>query len=192
MAMLGLVLGRPAPEETLVSRPPGLVGWRSALAFGAGAVAHASNDDFDHLLQARTSLAQRRQVLERAERAHPVDYFYVQAFARIEPLRPPAGGVSPRLHALNRALRLCPACETVHMEVARSLWQLNLRSQSLVEWREAVRIQPAGFPGALGELFTAGARPEQPAAIAAFDAERMIDVANFLISVGRLTTPSSS
>jgi tetratricopeptide (TPR) repeat protein len=190
MAMLGLVLGRSgAKDQALVPRRAAwpVVGLAlAAMLFGAASVAHASNDDFDRLLQATTSLPQRRALLERAERAHPVDYFYVQAFARTEPLRLTAGGVSPRLHALNRALRLCPGCETVHIEVARSLWQLNLRSQSLVEWRDAVRLQPSAFDGALRELFAAGAKPEQLAAIAAFDASRMIDVANFMLRVGRL------
>ena len=149
MAMLGLVLGRAnAAGEALVP-PKGT--WPivavalGGLVFGAGAVVRASNDDFDRQLKLSMPAPQRRQLLERAGRAHPVDYFYVQSFARTEPLRPPGGqGVSPRLHALNRALRLCPGCESVHIEVARNLWQLNLRSQALVEWREAVRrhLQP--------------------------------------------------
>ena len=55
------------------------------------------------------------------------------AYARTEPLRSSEGGISPRLHALNRALRLCPGCETVHLEVARNLWQLSSRSQALCD-----------------------------------------------------------
>src|SRR4029077_18092008 len=47
-------------------------------------------------------------------------------------------------------------------------------------------FQPAAFPAALGELFAAGAKPEQLGAVATFDADRMIDVANFLIRVNHL------
>ena len=80
--------------------------------------------DFDKLSQRAHGLAERRAVLLRAQSVHPTDYFYALAFARTEPLKPPQGGKSPRLHALNRALRLCPRCQLVHVEVARSLWQL--------------------------------------------------------------------
>ena len=57
----------------------------------------------------------------------------------------PATGPSPRLHALNRALRLCPSCEQVHSEVGRTLWKMGLRSQALIEWRTAVEHQPMLF-----------------------------------------------
>ena len=75
----------------------------------------------------------------RAQQPHPVDYFFALATPASSRCGPAADGVSPRLHALNRALRLCPSCELVHVEVARSLWQLALRAQALLEWREAVR-----------------------------------------------------
>ena len=110
-----------------------------------------SFDDFDALLKQRPDADARRALLARAQQAHPLDYFYALAYARLEPLKG-AEGPSPRLHALNRALRLCPGCETAHVEVARNLWQLGLRRQALLEWRTAVDIQPALFTSALGEL----------------------------------------
>lgn len=190
MALLGQVLGRSrSAEEGLIPQRgtwpvAGLA--LVALLVGAGSVAHASYDDFDRKLRAEPTEPGRRKLLERAERAHPVDYFYVLALAQTEPLRAAGKGVSPRLHTLNRALRLCPACEAVHMEVARNLWALSSRSQALVEWREAVRLQPTVFQAVLGELFRGGARPEQLASVASFDAERMIDVAKFLVRVGHV------
>jgi tetratricopeptide (TPR) repeat protein len=188
MAILGMVLGRSrASEGMLAARPAWLVvGLAVAgLLFGTGSVAHASYDDFDNLLRSNTSSDQRRELLGRAQRAHPVDYFYALAFARTEPLRAPGEGVSPRLHALNHALRLCPSCELVHVEVARSLWGLGLRSQALGEWREAVHLQPTYFEQALRELAAAGAKPEELVALASFDGTKMIDVATFLAKRNR-------
>jgi tetratricopeptide (TPR) repeat protein len=190
LAVLGLLLGRSRAAEELLM--PGRRPWQpvalalAGMVFGVGALAHGSYDNFDAQLHAAATRPQRQKILERAEQVHPVDYFYVLAAARNEPLRPPGKGVSPRLHDLNRALRLCPSCEMVHVEVARNLWQLSMRAQALVEWREAVRIQPTIFEGVLGELFAAGAKPEELAAVATFDAKRMIDVATFLTGINRL------
>jgi tetratricopeptide (TPR) repeat protein len=190
MAMLGLVLGRSkAAEATLVVGRPAWAAVGLAvvgLLFGAAAVAHPSYDDFDARLRATPNLEQRRELLARAERAHPVDYFYALAWARTEPLRGTGAGLSPRLHALNHALRLCPSCELVHMEVARDLWALSLRSQALVEWRTVVSLQPGYFEATLNELARSGARAEDLAAIAAFDPKQMIDVAGYLMGLGRV------
>ena len=76
---------------------------------------------------------ERRAVLVRAQEAHPLDYFYVLSYARLEPLRGPPGTPSPRMHSLNRALRLCPGCDAVHQEVASNLWRMGLRSQALLQ-----------------------------------------------------------
>lgn len=153
---------------------------------GAAAIAHPSADDFDtQLRQARTPAA-RKAVLERARRAHPVDYFYVLASAGYEPLKGPPGQPSPRFHLLNQALMLCPGCEAVHTQVAQGLWSLGLRRQALLEYRSAVEIQPQQFMQVLGHLFREGAKPEELAAIATFDPNRMIDVAHFLSTTGRL------
>src|SRR6185436_15365384 len=91
-------------------------------------------------------------------------------------------GRSPRLHALNRALRLCPACQLVHVEVARSLWKLNAHAQALVEWRTAAQLQPTSlyFGRLIDELHRAGATARELAAVASFDASKMVEVANFL------------
>jgi tetratricopeptide (TPR) repeat protein len=189
-AILGTVLGR---LRTQGQTPwSARAGWGLAVAaaafaaFGIAATAHRSYDDFDALLKHAPSFNARRTVLARAEQTHPLDYFYALANARLLPLKGGPNAPSPRLHALNRALRLCPGCETAHAEVARNLWKLGLRSQSLLEWRTAVEIQPALFTIVLGELFVAGAKPEELAAVASTDVGRALELVAFLSSQGRL------
>ncbi len=108
----------------------------------------------------------RRALLTRAEETHPLDYFYALEDARLQPLKGAPGTPSPRMHALNRALGLCPTCDAVHVEVARNLWRIGLRPQALLEWRTAVELQSRLFPPALGELFAVGAKPQELAAVA--------------------------
>src|SRR5262249_52442191 len=117
---------------------------------------------------------------------HPLDYFYVLGQARLLPLKAAPGTPSPRLHALNRAMRLCPGCEAAHADVARNLWKLGLRPQALLEWRTAVEIQPVLFQPVLGELFMAGARPEELAAVASTDVRRLLELVAFLSVQERL------
>ncbi len=158
-----------------------------ALGFGVASTASGTADNFDALLKRPMTVDARRTLLQRAERAHPLDYFYALEMGRVDPLKAPPGQPSPRLHDLNRALRLCPTCETVHLEVARNLWRLGLRSQSLLEWRTAVALQPQLFLPGIGELFAAGATPQQLAAVASADPARMIELVAFLNARGRRT-----
>jgi tetratricopeptide (TPR) repeat protein len=190
VAVLGTVVGRTGVKETGS-------GWRSraatvvpvvaiaALVCGVVATAHASNRDMDALLK-RAAPSARRDLLIAAQRAHPLDYFYALSYAQVEPLKGPPGTPSPRLHALNRALRLCPACEAIHAEVATNLWRMGLRGQALLEWRSAIELQPSLLPVVLGKLFAAGAKPTELAAVAAYDPPRMVEVANFLRSMSRI------
>ncbi|HEX4406470.1 MAG TPA: O-antigen ligase family protein [Polyangia bacterium] len=184
-ALLGTTLGRMRPANAPEPSPrtawifAAIVG--AAALFGVVSVAHSSDDDFDTRLKQPQSLAQRRALLLRAEAVHPTDYFYALAYAATEPLQFGGGrGRSPRLHALNRALELCPNCELVHLDVARSLWQLGSHRQALVEWRTAVQLQPALFPGVVDELWRLKASGRELAAVASFDASKMVDTANFL------------
>jgi len=158
----------------------------ASLVIGMASVAHGSYDDFDRLLKRSSGTEATRDLVTRAERVHPTDYFYALTYARLQPIKAPGGGPSPRFHALNRALVLCPSCEAVHVEVARNLWSLGLRSQSLLEWRTAVDIQPKLLLPSLRELFGAGAKADDLVTVAALDANRMIEVATFLGSVSRL------
>jgi tetratricopeptide (TPR) repeat protein len=194
-AILGTVFGRlrasndqdPAPAQARR-----LGGWTVAAAAGVGLVAgivstaHRSYDDFDTLLQQRMPPAARQALLIRAEETHPLDYLYALSDARLEPLKGAPGSPSPRLHALNRALRLCPSCEVIHTEVARNLWHMGLRRQSILEWRTAVDIQPLLFAPMLGELFAGGAKPEELAAVASPNAGRLTELASFLSAQSRV------
>jgi tetratricopeptide (TPR) repeat protein len=184
MAILGTVLGRCVQTDEH-ARPQRaawpIVGLAAAgMLFGVGTLAHGSADNFDKLLKEARGAKEVRAVLARAQAVHPTDYFYPLAYAATEPLRPPGGGRSPRLHMLNIALRLCPSCEIVHVEVARSLWKLGSHSQSIIEWRTAVQLQPLMLDRVMDELDKAGAKPQEIAAVASFDARKMVDVATFL------------
>jgi O-antigen ligase/tetratricopeptide (TPR) repeat protein len=192
VAVLGVVLGRCPSPATAWPRSPG-VKWgvvglaAGGLVFGIASAARGSYDNFDALLKRPMKAPARQALLVRAEDAHPLDYFYALDDARLRPLKgTPGSPASPRLHALNRALRLCPACETVHVEVARNLWHLGLRRQSILEWRTAVDLQPVLFAPTLSELFAAGAKPEELAAVASASTARMLDLVAFLTRLGRL------
>jgi tetratricopeptide (TPR) repeat protein len=187
--ILGTVLGRShvAEERSRLSRFKWTVVATACLGLvvGMGSLAHGSADDFDALLKVARPEA-KKQLVERAQRAHPIDYFYALVHARLEPLKAPSGTASPRFRALNRALALCPSCEAAHAEVARNLWSLGRRKQALFEWRSAIDIQPKLLRRTIGELFAAGARAEELAAVAASTPDRMLEVASFLSSVSRL------
>jgi O-antigen ligase len=193
-AVLGMILGRhrSSGEQAVGSRwsaraPLVMAGLASAgLVFGVASLAHASYDDFDVLLRKPSPPTAQHQLLIRAEETHPLDYLYALADARSEPLKGAPGTPSPRLHALNRALRLCPSCEVVHVEIARNLWRMGLRRQALLEWRTAVDIQPLLFDPTIGELFASGAKPQELAAVAASSSARTLGLVSFLGNLGRL------
>ena len=193
-AVVGMILGRlrPSGEQPGGSRGPAraplaLAGLASAgLIFGVASLVHASYDDFDALLRRRSTPAAQHQLVIRAEETHPLDYLYALDDARSEPLKGAPGTPSPRLHALNRALRLCPSCEAVHVEIARNLWRMGLRRQALLEWRTATDIQPSLFTPMVGELFGAGAKPQELAAVAASSSARTLELVSFLGNLGRL------
>lgn len=193
-AVLGMILGRhrSSGEQTVRSRwsaraPFVMAGLASAgLIFGIASLAHRSYDDFDALLRRPSSPTAQHQLLIRAEETHPLDYLYALGDARSEPLKGAPGTPSPRLHALNRALRLCPSCEVVHVEIARNLWRMGLRRQALLEWRTAVDIQPSLFSPMVGELFGAGAKPQELGAVAASSSARTLELVTFLGGLGHV------
>jgi tetratricopeptide (TPR) repeat protein len=188
-AVLGTVLGRchSAQAEPPSRRSTWIVAGATcaSLVFGIVGVALPSHDDFDKLLKRAKTVTDARAILRRAQLAHPTDYFFAFAYAKTEPARP-VDGRSPRLHALNRALRLCPGCEQVHAEVARTLWKMGRRSQSLVEWRAAVQSQPPMFTAAMKELWSSGARPSDLAALASIEPAKMVEAADFLAGNNKL------
>ena len=189
-AVAGTLFGRQrgpesAPATRSVTFTRAVAGLAAlGLVFGIESTAHSSNDDFDALLRRAHTRSEQMAVLARAERTHPLDYFYALDEARLEPL---AGSPSPRLHALNRALRLCPSCETIHAEVARNLWAVGLRRQALLEWRTAVDLQPELLRPLLGEVFALGARPEELTSLAGTDTGRMLQAVDFIEARGRVS-----
>ena len=135
-AILGTVLGRTrdVPERALSPRS-GIGIWAVALGgilIGGASVAAPTRGDFDRIGGNAPAGTAKREMALRAQAAHPVDYFYVLAQAAAEPIAPDAGGRSPRLHALNHALLLCPHCPAVHAAVAGTLWALGKRARP---WR---------------------------------------------------------
>jgi tetratricopeptide (TPR) repeat protein len=190
MAVLGVLFARlnaERPESAHGANRGLAVAGVAVVGLVAGTVSliHSSSDDLDQLLK-RALPTEKRGLLARAQATHPLDYFYALSFAALEPIKGRPGHPSPRMHALNRALRLCPSCETVHGEIASNLWLLGYRKQSLMEWRSAVDLQPVLLNPVLGKLFAAGGKPEELAAVAASDPERMVEVANFLSSMSRV------
>jgi tetratricopeptide (TPR) repeat protein len=115
--------------------------------------------DFDALLQPPLTPASRA-LARAASLAHPTDYAYALAEARLEP-RGPSGTSSTRLRLLNRAIILCPQCSGAHIEAARDLWRLGRRQQALLEWRTVLALQPTQLSSAVDELARAGAKPAE-------------------------------
>ncbi|HVZ71744.1 MAG TPA: O-antigen ligase family protein [Polyangia bacterium] len=182
-ALLGTLLGRCHSEERAARRWRGgvaVVVAAAGIVIGAGSLCLASSDNFDMLVKHARNGREAQELLRRAQEIHPTDYFYALSYANSLPLRAAQGGPSPRLHGLNRALLRCPSCEEVHLAVARSLWQLRRRQQSLGEWTKAVQLDSGIFARTLIELHRIGATPEEMAAVASFDANSMLLVANFL------------
>ncbi len=188
--VVGTILGRAhGSHERVVADPA--VRWVTtavaglAVLFGIVSAASASADNFDAMLNRPMSVDARRALLERAERVHPLDYLYWLENARLEPLVGGPGASSPRLHDLNRALRLCPNCETIHIEVARNLWRLGRHPQALMEWRTALQLRPERLQDTIGELFSAGAKPQELAAVSSIIPGGLPALAWFLANRGR-------
>jgi tetratricopeptide (TPR) repeat protein len=199
-AVLGTVLGRnhrsPTPSAAVASQkasrdPFRFHGLGPAIAgLGAGLVAiwvaaAAGGRDFDSELKGATVARDRRAVIADARRAHPVDYYYPLLLSAMEPLVLPGGGHSPRLRALNQALRLCMNCAEVHLQVARTMWRLGRRTQALAEWSTAARGKTAIFRQSLDELASLGAKPTELIRLADQDPQRLLEIARFLLGIAR-------
>lgn len=110
--------------------------------------------DFDALLQPPFS-AESRALARQASQAHPTDYAYALAEARLE--APDPASPAKRLRLINRAMILCPACAVAHVEAARELWRLGRRSQALLEWRTVLALPSGRLDAVFGELSKSGA-----------------------------------
>lgn len=124
----------------------------------------------------------RRELAIDGGRRYPTDFYFPLLQSYDERLRPAqAGGVSPRLAALNRALRLCPRCSTVYEQAARALFMLDLRSQALSTYREVIRLAPARTSAILTEADRFGFSSSALATLAVGDVDVTLNVARYLV-----------
>jgi tetratricopeptide (TPR) repeat protein len=184
-ALIGTTFGRQgvADEKPSSHRTPmivGIVASMCALA-GLGLLQVPATRDFDSLLQPPLTAASR-ELAHAASLAHPTDYAYALAEARLES---PAGtGARTRLRMLNRAMLLCPRCVGAHQEAASDLWHLGRRPQSLLEWKTVVTESRGGLNGALDWLLANGAKPEELATLA--DDENRLAISRYLLGHGAI------
>jgi tetratricopeptide (TPR) repeat protein len=152
-----------------------------AAVAGIGLLRTPAARDFDALLQP-PSTSTSRALAYAASLAHPTDYAYALAEARLEPRSPSGTSTAARLRLLNRAMILCPHCVEAHEEAARDLWRLGRRQQSLLEWKIVVTESRPALWGALAELRKRGASPEELATLS--DDANRYDVSRYLLGQG--------
>jgi tetratricopeptide (TPR) repeat protein len=186
-AVLGTVFGRQSfpTEEPSLNRSAvsfGLVGSICAL-MAIVLLEFPAARDFDRLLKAPLNPSSRA-VAQAASLAHPTDYLYALAEARLEPRTSDAASIQRRLRMLNRAMVLCPRCVGAHEEAARELWRLGRRRQSLLEWRIVVTEARPRLRAVLDELHAAGAKPEDLTALA--DDESRFAISRYVLSYGAI------
>lgn len=182
-ALLGAVFGRQATtgENSAPNRGPAILAAVAALAAlaGIGLLRAPSARDFDALMQ--PPLTPSRALAHAASLAHPTDYVYALAEAK---LTSQATSTRTRLRLLNRAMLLCPLCVEAHQEAARDLWRLGRRRQALLEWKTVVTESRASLWIALDELRKGGAKPEELAALA--DNENRYAISRYLLEHGMI------
>jgi tetratricopeptide (TPR) repeat protein len=84
---------------------------------------------------------------------------------------------------------LCPLCIGAHQEAARDLWRLGRHQQSLLEWKTVITESRPNLYGALDELLSGGAKPEELATLA--DNENRFAVSRYLLGHGALNVARS-
>ncbi len=153
----------PSPTRSEPSTPrhrtTAMAGFAAAAVLaGIALLCSPSTRNFDALLRSPVR-ADTRKLAEEASQAHPTDYAYALAEAKLAPTD--LASASNRLRLLNRAIILCPQCSGAHIGASRDLWRLGRRQQALLEWRTALALQPAQLPSAVDELARAGAKPSE-------------------------------
>jgi tetratricopeptide (TPR) repeat protein/O-antigen ligase len=186
-ALLGTVFGRQgsANEAPVSHRSPMILSVVASVSALAGILllqAPAARD-FDAQLQPPLTAASRA-LAHAASLAHPTDYVYALAEARLEPRGTTAASTQTRLRMLNRAMLLCPRCVGAHEEAARELWRLGRRKQSLLEWKTVVTESRGSLGGVLGGLVAAGAKPEELTTLA--DDENRFAISRYLLGNGAI------
>ena len=207
-ALLGTLFGRqgiadevsaPNPGPTALSNRVG-AGFKPALLFfsvlaflstlaSVVLLRAPATRDFDALLQPPLTPT-ARPLAHAASLAHPTDYAYALAEARLEPRGPSGTSTKSRLRMLNRAMLLCPRCVGAHEEAARDLWRLGRRTQSLLEWKTVITESRPGLGGVLDGLLAAGAKPEELATLA--DDENRFALSRYLLANGAIEVAKST
>lgn len=184
-ALLGATFGRQAvvPDDPTPRRASLVLAGFAAAAVLAGIALFGSRStrDFDALLRPPLP-ANARSLAQEASRAHPTDYVYALAQARLEPRA--LASASQRLRMLNRAMLLCPTCTGAHAEAARELWGLGRRQQALLEWRTVLSLQPAQLGTAIEELAKRGAKPAELVGLA--DERNRHELSRLLLARGMI------
>lgn len=193
-ALAGTLAGRaqrapnaPAPRSTLVMS-------LTAVALGflsTPIIVSRPLRDFDAAIRKAKTDDERRQLAEAAARSHPVDYFYPLVQAWATPLRSDLSGHFPRLRELNRALLLCPHCPDVHLEVARTLWRLGHRKQSVAEYRHAVASQPDLVGLVFDEIWRSGRSTTDLRDFAGSDPSVLLEIGTYLLDHGEFRAASA-
>ena len=153
------------------------------LALGLWAQVNRGADHLEERWRRAPRGEARRELAVEGGRRYPTDFYFPLLQSYDEPLRPlQVGGVSPRLAALNRALRLCPSCASVYEQAARALFQLDLRAQALSTFREVVRLSPGRMLTVLAEADGDGYPPADLATLAVGDSAQTLEVARYLVA----------
>jgi tetratricopeptide (TPR) repeat protein len=184
-AVLGTVFGRQstASEGSRPSRSPMIFAAAAlaALIASAALLRSPAARDFDALLQPPLS-TDSRALAQAASLAHPMDYAYALAEARLEPRGPQGTSTQSRMRLLNRAMLLCPLCLGAHQEAARDLWRLGRRQQALLEWKTVVTESRGSLWPVLDELWKGKAKPQEISTLA--DDQNRYDISRFLLAHG--------
>ena len=186
-ALLGTVFGRQssANEEPAPKRGPMILGVVASVCACAGILLLQSpaTRDFDAQLQPPLT-ASSRALAHAASLAHPTDYAYALAEARLEPRGTSSASTQTRLRMLNRAMLLCPRCVGAHEEAACELWRLGRRKQSLLEWKTVATESRGSLGGVLNGLLAASAKPEELITLA--DDKNRFDISRYLLAHGAI------
>jgi len=196
-ALLGTIFGRQdatiQPPRPVSSRGEGwgegrlpvllsILAFLSALA-GIALMQAPAARDFDAQLQSPLTPSSRA-LAQAASLAHPTDYAYALAQARLEPRGPAGTSTQTRLRMLNRAMLLCPRCVGAHEEAARDLWRLGRRQQSLLEWKTVVTESRGTLGPVLDGLLAAGAKPDELTTLA--DDQNRFGLSRYLLAHGAI------
>ena len=188
VAIAGVMLGRTQardlpPAPTRRSSIAWLVPLVASvgLIIGLAALWKKTPEEFEALWKETRPPDRRRQISISAASIYPTAYALPVLQSLDEPFRHP-GAPSPKLAALNRALRLCPRCPEVHRETARAFFGAGLRRQALASWRDTLRLDPTGLPAALRELDAERATNAEIASLAGASEVDPLAIATHLLS----------